>query len=129
MLTNIQVSRLCRAFLNNFSANIKLSKIQFPKTGQSGGFLTWLLGLLLKTRLPWIGTVLKLLAKSILITLRLTEAASETDATIHKKIFGSGNTTLIISNEEINELMKIVKSLEEPGLLKKGVRKKNKINK
>ena len=65
------------------------------KTGQSGGFLGRPLGPLLETGLHLIGNVLKSLAKSVLITLRLTVAASATDAAIHKKMFGSGNTTLI----------------------------------
>ena len=65
--------------------------------------------------------VLTPLAKSILILLGLTAAALTTDAAIHKKMFGSGNTTLIISNEEMNNIMKIVKSLEESGLLIKEV--------
>ena len=70
--------------------------------------------------MPLIGIVLlKLLGKRILIPLGLTVAA--TDAAIHKKVFGSGATTLITSNEEINDIMKIVKSLEESGLLKKRV--------
>ena len=56
--------------------------------------------------------VLKLLAKSVLIPLGLTAAASPTDAAIHKKMFGSGTTILMISNEEINDIMKIVKTLE-----------------
>ena len=60
--------------------------------------------------------VLKTLAKSVLIPLELTAAASATDTAIHKKMFGSANTTLIISNEEINDI-KIIKSLEESGLL------------
>ena len=64
--------------------------------------------------------VLNPLAKSILIPLGLT-AASATDAAIHKKMLGSGFTTLIISNEEINDIMKILKSLEESGLLIKGI--------
>ena len=55
-----------------------------------------------------------------LIPLGLISAASATDAAIHKKIFGLGVTTLIISNEEMN-IMKIVKSLEESGLLMKTV--------
>ena len=67
--------------------------------------------------------VLKPLAKSVLIPLELTAAASVTDSTIHKQISGSGNTTLIISNEEINYVRKIIKSLEESGLLIKGDRK------
>ena len=65
--------------------------------------------------------VLKPLAKSVLIILGLTAAASETDAAIHKKMFESGITTLIISNEEINDIMKVVKSYEESVLLIKGV--------
>ena len=65
--------------------------------------------------------VLKPLAKSVLIPLGLTASASVTDAAIHKKIFGSGVTTLIISNEEMNDIMKIVKPLEESGLLIKGI--------
>ena len=68
-----------------------------------------------------IGNVPKLLAKSVLIPVGLTSAASATDAAIHKKMFASGMTTLIISNEEINDIIKIVKSLEESSLLIKGV--------
>ena len=64
---------------------------------------------------------LKPLAKSILIPLGLTVAASATNAAIHEKMFGSVVTTLIISNEEVNDVMKIVKSLEESGLLIKNV--------
>ena len=67
-------------------------------------------GPLLKNGLPFIGNVLKLFPKSVLIPLQL-------DASIHKKNFGSGFTTLIISNEEMNDIMKMVKSLEESGLL------------
>ena len=57
--------------------------------------------------------------KNILIPLGLT--ASATDAALHKNIFGYSNTTLIISNEEINDIMKIIKSLQESGSLIKGV--------
>ena len=66
---------------------------------QSGGFLSRLLGSLLKTGLPLIKHVIKPLAKSVLIRLGLTAAASAADAGIHKKILRSGNTTLIISNK------------------------------
>ena len=59
-----------------------------------------------------IGKALKLLAKDVLIPLWLTAAKPATDAVIHKKIYGSGATILIISNEEINDIMKIVKSLK-----------------
>ena len=73
--------------------------------------------------------VLKPLAKSVLIPLRLTAAASATDAAIYKKMFVSGThsselpkrTTLIISSEEMNDIMKVVKSIEESDLLIKGI--------
>ena len=87
------------------------------KIGQSGGFLGRPLELLLKPGLPLIGNVLKTSAKSVLIPLVLTAAASTTDLSIHKEIFGSGPTTLIISNKKMNDVTKIVKSLEESGLL------------
>ena len=72
--------------------------------------------------------ILKPLPKSVLIPLGLTAAAAAVDAAIHKKIFESGRpsclalrtTTLIISNEEINVIMRIVRSLKEFGLLIKG---------
>ena len=58
-----------------------------------------------------------------LIPLGLTAAASAADAGIHKKILGSGNTTLIISNEEMNDVMKIVQGLEDSNILLRGVTK------
>ena len=91
------------------------------KIGKSGRFLGRLLGPLLKTGLPLIGNVFKPLAKSVLIPLQLIAAASAIDAAIYKEMFGSGATTLIISNEEMIDIMKIIKSLEESGLLIKGV--------
>ena len=72
--------------------------------------------------MPVIRNVLKTLAKNVLIPLGLTAAAaSATDSAIHKKMFGSGTTTLIIFNEEMNDIVKMIKSLEETGLLIKGV--------
>ena len=88
LLTNTQVSNLCKAFANNSSANIKLSKTQLSNMIQSGGFLSRLLGPLLKTGLPLISNVIKPLAKSVLIPLGLTEAVSVADAEIHKKNIG-----------------------------------------
>ena len=96
-------------------------KTQLSKMIQSGGFLGRLLGPLLKTGLPLIKNVIKPLAKSVLIPLGLTAAASAADAGIHKKILGSATTTLIISNDEMEDIIKIVKSLEDSGLLLKGV--------
>ena len=91
------------------------------KIGQPGGFLGQILETLLKAGIPLIGNALKQLAKIVLIPLRLTAAASATDAVIHKKMFGSGTITLAFSDEDLNDIMKIIKSLEEPGLLIKGV--------
>ena len=78
-LTNAQVSRLHRTFANNSSPNTKLSKTHLHRIGQSGGFLDRLLGPLLKTGLLLIGSVLKPFAKSVLMPLGLTAAASATD--------------------------------------------------
>ena len=119
LLTNRQVLILRKAFANNSSTDIEFSKTQSSKMIQSGGFLGRLLGLLQKTGLPLIKNVIKLLAKRVLTPLGLTAAASAEDAGIHKKILWSGNKiTLIISNDEINDIIKIVKSLEDSGLLK-----------
>ena len=117
LLTNTQVSRLRKTFASNSSANIKLSKTQLNKIGQLVGVLVRLLRPLLKTGLPLTVYLLKPLAKSVLIALGLTVPASTRDAANHQKMFGSGATTLIISNEEMNDIMKIVKLFEEPGLL------------
>ena len=96
---------------------------------QSGEFPGRLLGPLLKTGLPLIKNVIKPFAKSVLIPLGLTGAASVEDAGIHKKILGSdhnrrsssasNNIALIISNDEINDIVKIIKSLEDSDLLLK----------
>ena len=67
--------------------------------GKSGGLLDRLLETLLKNGLPLMKSALKSLAKSVLIPLGLAAAASATDAIIQKKMFRSGVTTLIISNE------------------------------
>ena len=123
LLTNTQVSKLREAFVNGFSANIKLSRTQLSKIVQSRRLLGILLGPSLKPGLPLIKNVLKPLAKSALTPLELTASASATDAGIQHKIFGSGTTTLIISNEEMNDIMKI----EEPSLLIKGVTKQLKM--
>ena len=122
LLTNRQVSNLRKAFANHSSADIKLSKTQLSKTIQSGGFIGRLLGPLLKTGLPLIKNLIKPLAKSVLIPLGLNAAASAADAGIHKKFLGSGHdnnnaTTLIISNKEIEDIIKILKSLKDSGLL------------
>ena len=104
LLTNRQVANIRKAFANHLSTDIKLSKTQLSKMIQSGGFLGRLLSPLLKTGLPLIKSVIRPLAKSVLIPLGLTAAASAADAGIHKKILGSdhNNTTLIISKWRIS---------------------------
>ena len=112
LLTNIQFSNLRKAFVNYWSTDIKWSKTQIFKMIQSGGFLGRLLGALLKRRLPLMKNVIKPLAKSVLIPLGLTATVSAADAGIHKKILGSGTTTLIISNDEMKDIIRMVKFLE-----------------
>ena len=85
LLTNRQVANIRKAFANNLSIDIKLSKTRLSKMIQSGGFLGRLLGPLLKPGLPLIKNVIKPLDKSVLIPLGLTAAASAADAGIHKK--------------------------------------------
>ena len=72
--------------------------------GFLGSFLSKLIGQLMKVAVP--------LAKSILVPLEITAAASAIDAVIQKKMHGSGTTSLIISTEEVNDIMKIVKLLK-----------------
>ena len=90
-----------------------MSKIQIIKLIQSGEFLGSLLsklaGPLMKAAVPS--------AKSILAPLRITAAASAIYAGIQKKMHGSGTTTLIISNKEMNDIMKIVEALEDSNIL------------
>ena len=106
LLTTRRKTKLRNSFNNNMSTDLKLSKAQISKIIQSGGFLGTLLGPLLKTRFPLIKNVIKPLAKSDLILLGLTAAASAADAGIHKKILGSRTITLIISNEKMNDIIK-----------------------
>ena len=86
---------------------------------QSGGFLGRLLGPSLKTGLPLMKNVVTPFARSVSIPLGLTAAASAADAGIHKKILGSGTTALIMLNDEMEDIIKIVKYLENSGLLLK----------
>ena len=117
MLTDRQVANIRKAFAKNTSTDIKLSKTQLSKMMQSGGFLGNLLsklaGPLMKVAMP--------LAKNILEQLGLTAAMSAIDGSIKKKMPGSGTTTLITSNDEMNDIIKIVKSLEDSGVLLEGV--------
>ena len=100
------------------TTDIKLSKAQVKKIIQSGRFLDKLLsklgGSLMKVPLP--------LAKNVLAPLGLTAAMSAIDGGIQKKIHGSG-VKLIIEQEDMKDIMKIIKVLENSGILLKGVSK------
>ena len=111
LLTTRQKTKLRNAFENNMSIDIKLSKAQISKVIQSGGFLDSLLS---KTAGPLIKVALPL-AKDILAPLGITAAASVI-AGVQKKIHGSGTTTLIISNVEMNYKMKTVQALEDSNI-------------
>ena len=119
LLTTRQKAKLRNAFENNMLTDIKLSKAQISKIIQTGGFL-W--SLLSKLAIPLMKVAVPL-AKNILAPLGIPAAAPAIDAGIQKKINGSGTTTLIISNEETNDIMKIVKSLEDSNILLKRVTK------
>ena len=100
------------------ATDIKLSKAQIKRLIQSGGFLGKLLsklvGPLMKVALP--------LAKNILAPLGLTDAMSAIDGSIQKKIHGLG-VKLIIEQEHMNDIMKLIEVLENSGILLKGVSK------
>ena len=118
LLTTRQNTKLHNAINNNLATDIKLSKAQIKKLIQSGGFLGKLLsklaGPLMEVALP--------LAKNVLAPLGLTAAMSATDGSIRKKIHGSG-VKLIIGQEDMNDIMKIIEALENSGILLKGVSK------
>ena len=100
LLTNRQVANIRKAFAKNTSTDIKLSKTQLSKMIQLGGFLGNLLGKLagplMKVAVP--------LAKNVLAPI--SAAMSAIDGSIKKTMLGSGMTTLIISNDEMNDILK-----------------------
>ena len=119
LLTTRQNTKLRNAINNNLATDIKLSKAQIKKLIQSGGFLGKLLSKLaaplMKVALP--------LAKNVLVPLGLTAAMSAIDGSIiQKEIHGSG-VKLIIEQEDMNDIMKIIEALENSGILLKGVSK------
>ena len=118
LLTTRQNTKLRNALNNNSATDIKLSKAQIKKIIQSGGFLGKLLsklaGPLMKVALP--------LAKNVLASLSLTAAMSAIDGSIQNKIHESG-VKLIIEQEDMKDIMKIIKALENSSILLKGVSK------
>ena len=118
LLTTRQNTKLPNTINNNLATDIKLSKAQIKKLIQSGGFLGKLLsklaGPLMKVAMP--------LAKNVLAPLGLTTAMSAIVGSIQKKIDGSG-VKLIIEQEDMNDIMKIIEALENSSILLKGVTK------
>ena len=121
LLITRQSTKLRNAINKNLATDIKLSKAQIKKLIQSGGFLginnlllSKLAGPLMKVALP--------LAKNVLAPLGLTAAMSAIDRSIQKKTHGSG-VKLIIEQEDMNDIMKIIEAPENSGTLLKGVSK------
>ena len=100
LLTIRQKTKLINALNNNMPTDLKLSRAQISKKIQFGWFLGSLLskleGPLIKVPIP--------LAKNVLAPLEITAASSAIDTGIRNKIHGSGTTTLIISNDEMNDI-------------------------
>ena len=118
LLTTRQTTKLRNAIKINTSTDTKMSKAQISKIVYSGGFLGKLFGPLLKNGLPLLKSVIKPLG-----LLGLTSASSAIDAGVQENIYGSGTTTLVISNEKMNDIMKIVQALENSDILLKDVTK------
>ena len=117
-LTTRQSTKLRNAIKNNLSADIKFRKAQLKKLIQSGDFLGKLLskiaGPLMKVAMP--------LAKNVLAPLGITAAMSAIDGNIQKKMRGD-RIKLMIDNEDMNDIMKIIKALEKSGILLSGIGK------
>ena len=122
LLTTRQITKLKNAFNNNISTDIKLLKLKFQNNSVwrvLGALLGKLPGPLIKVAVPSI--------KDILAPLGITATASGINAGTQKKLHGSGTTTLIISNKEMNDIRKIVQAFEDSNILLKGVKKQLKI--
>ena len=122
LLTTRQITKLKNAFNNNISTDLKLLKLKFQNNSVwrvLGALLGKLPGPLIKVAVPS--------TKDILVPLGITATASGINAGTQKKLHGSGKTTLIISNKEMNDIRKIVQAFEDSNILLKGVKKQLKI--
>ena len=122
LLTTRQITKLKNAFNNNISTDLKLLKLKFQNNSVwriLGALLGKLPGPLIKVAVPS--------TKDILVPLGITATASGINAGTQKKLHGSGTTTLIISNKEMNDIRKIVQAFEDSNILLKGVKKQLKI--
>ena len=114
LLTTRQKTKLRNSFDNNISTDLNLSKDQISNIIQHGGFLGSFLS---KLAGPLMKVAVRL-TKNVLVPLEITAAVSA-----KKKKHDSGRTTLIISNKEMNDIMKIIQALEDSNILLKGVTK------
>ena len=121
LLTTRQKTKVRNTLNNNMSTDLKLSKDQISKIIRYGGFL----GSLLNKLAAQLTKIAVPVAKNVLAPLGIAAAASAIDAGIQKKTkkHDSGNTTLIISDQEMKNIMKIIQALENSNLLIKGVTK------
>ena len=119
LLTAIQKTKLRTAFNNNMSTDLKLSRVQFSKIVQSGGFLVSLLSKLGGRKLESSNSF----SKKCFGSIRNNSSCFNNWCRNSRKIHGSGTTTLIISNEEMNDIMKIVLNSWRFYILLKGATK------
>ena len=117
VLTNGKIPSLCKTFTYNLSANMKLSTTHFSKKIHVGEFPGINIGTLMKAGLPLIKNIIKPLAKSLPVPLRLTAAAPPPDASFLQIILVSRTTPLTISNKEKEDIKKIIRYFEEFDLL------------
>ena len=115
-LTQRQMEKIIDKIRNNMSTDKKLSRVQINKIIKEGRNL----GKLLMSFLPKLIKPAISIGKNILAPLGLSAAMSAADTAILKKMYGSGNTTLIISNDDMDDLIKIITALEEHDILLKG---------
>ena len=117
VLTNGKIPSLCKTFTYNLSANMKLSTTHFSKKIHVGEFPGINIGTLMKAGLPLIKNIIKPLAKSLPVPLRLTAAAPPPDASFLQIILVSRTTPFTISNKEKEDIKKIIRYFEEFDLL------------
>ena len=127
-IANNEIKDIMKVIKSLENKGILLKGTTTKITSQEGGFLNFLRPLM-TAGLPFMKNLVTLLAKNDLLPFGLSAGMSAADAAIQKKVYGSGRlsdlasrtTALIISNEEMEDIMKIVKSLEQSGLLMQGI--------
>ena len=123
VITDREVSKLCKAFANNSSANEKLLKTQISKIKQSGGFLGKFLKPLMKICFLLMKNVLTHTCKKFSRTIRINNSSISNICSFWKENFQIWNDNVVNSNEKTEDTMKVVKSLDDSDILIKGVTK------